>query len=193
MEMVQTAVTWISWFLAAYIVAVVIFLIANIGIQAVRTKSALWWYLVYSIVVVGMMLAGLQYLPSMFLESVNEGIEASQPVMERLTVNVQRIFNTAASGTGTTGSGANATAVPEPTATIDINVGGGLVTAVPVLTTPTLAPTGTPYLAPTGTPYEPDYSATADARLATVTAAAEGYAPTATPDPLHPPTPIIQP
>lgn len=183
MEMVQTAVTWISWFLAGYIVAVVIFLIANIGIQAVRTKSALWWYLVYSIVVVGMMLAGLQYLPSMFLESVNEGIEASQPEMERLTVNVQRIFNTAASGTGTTGSGANATAVPEPTATIDINVGGGLVTAVPVLTTPTLAPTGTPY--------EPDYSATADARLATVTAAAEGYAPTATPDPLHPPTPII--
>lgn len=140
MEMVQTAVTWISWFLAAYIVAVVIFLIANIGIQAVRTKSALWWYLVYSIVVVGMMLAGLQYLPSMFLESVNEGIEASQPEMERLTVNVQRIFNTAASGTGTgtTGSGANATAVPEPTATIDINVGGGLVTAVPVLTTPPL-------------------------------------------------------
>ncbi len=184
MEMVQTAVTWISWFLAAYIVAVVIFLIANIGIQAVRTKSALWWYLVYSVVVVGMMLAGFQYLPAMFLESVNDGIEASQPEMERLTLNVQRIFNTAADGTSA-GSGAVGTAVPAPTATIDINVGGGLATAVPILTTPTLAPTSTPY--------EPDYNATADARLATVTAAAEGYAPTATPDPLHPPTPIIQP
>lgn len=188
MEMVQTAVTWISWALAAYIVAVVIFLIANIGIQAVRTKSALWWYLVYSVVVVGMMLAGLQYLPSMFLESVNEGIEASQPEMERLTLNVQRIFNTAADGSGAQGgNGPQATAVPAPSATPDINMGGGVgvETAVPVLTTPTLAPTSTPY--------EPDYAATADARLATVTAAAERYTgPTSTPDPLHPPTPIIR-
>jgi len=197
MELLNTAITYISWGLAAYMVGVTLFLAANIAIGAIKTRSALWWYLVYSVVVVGMMLAGLKYLPSMVLQYSNEGIEAAQPEMARFAQNVRGIFDTAAGSGG--GSQPQPTGVPAAVDTAvpavggnpdgsDPDAGGGggeiLPTATPFLTTPTLAPTSTP-----------NYQATSDARLATVTAAAGDHQPVATPtyDILHPPTPIIQP
>lgn len=197
MELVNTAVIWISWALAAYMVGVTIFLAANIAIGAIKTRSALWWYLVYSVVVVGMMLAGLKYLPSMVLEYSNDGIEAAGPEMARFAENVRDIFNTAAGGApppGNAAAGAQPTAVPATPASIgggstdgsDPDAGGGVVippTMTPVLTTPTLAPTATP-----------DYQATADGRLATAQAvkATPTIGATPTYDILKPPTPIIQ-
>lgn len=197
MELVNTAVTWVSWALAAYMVGVTLFLAANIAIGAIKTRSALWWYLVYSVVVVGMMLAGLKYLPSMVLQYSNEGIEAAQPEMARFAENVRGVFNTAAGGASPTGGGSvpptptmTPPAISGPTDGSDPDAGGGAgiePTMLPIMTTPTLAPTGTP-----------NYEATANARLATVTAAAGDYQPPATPGPtatydiLHPPTPVVR-
>ena len=194
MELLDTGIRWISWALAAYMVGSTIVFVIGVGIGAIKTKSALWWYLIYSVVVVGMMLAGLKYLPAMVLQFSNEGIESAQPEMNRFAGNVRGIFDTAA------GSGAQV----QPTATLspisgptdgsdpDAGGGGGIPpTMVPIITTPTLAPTSTPLTVTI------DYHATADARLATVTAAAAQYqptpGPTATYDILKPPTPIIQP
>ncbi|MBK8987401.1 MAG: hypothetical protein IPM39_15210 [Chloroflexi bacterium] len=193
MELLDTGIRWISWALAAYMVGSTIVFVIGVGIGAIKTKSALWWYLIYSVVVVGMMLAGLKYLPALVLQFSNEGIESAQPEMDRFAGNVRGIFDTAA--------GAGNSAPAKPTATLsplggptdgsdpDAGGGGSQPTVSPILATPTLAPIATMP--------EPDYRATADARLATVTAAAAQYqatpGPTATYDILKPPTPIIQP
>ncbi|MCB8988966.1 MAG: hypothetical protein H6661_14590, partial [Ardenticatenaceae bacterium] len=42
MELLNTAITYISWGLAAYMVGVTLFLAANIAIGAIKTRSALW-------------------------------------------------------------------------------------------------------------------------------------------------------
>lgn len=189
MELINTGINWISWAGAAYVVGTTIFLVVNIAIGAVKAKSALWWFLIYSVVVVGMMLAGLKYLPALVLTYSNDGLEAAEPEMARFAHNINRIFNTAAEAPP-----APAAAAPPATleniapATPDPNVGGG---TAPLPDATTII-TGTPTLAPTTIT---DYNATADARLLTITAAAAAYqppSPTPTYDILKPPTPIIR-
>jgi len=199
---VSSVIRWIGYGLAAYVLGSVIVLVIGVGIGAIKTKSALWWYLIYSVVVVGMMLAGLRYLPSTVLQFANEGIEASQPEMERFANNVGELFYTAAGG-ALNAAERMATPTPYippvtippvlsgPTDGSDSDAGGG-VGWDDLSATPTLAPTAS------ATPTPIDYIATADARLLTVTAAAAPYlsatpGPTATYDILKPPTPIIQP
>ena len=212
MDKVNVVIGWVSWALAAYMVAVTLFLAANIAIGAIKTRSALWWYLVYSVVVVGMMLAGLEYLPSMVLEAANQGIEAAAPEMERFAGNVQGIFDTAASSGSLPPAGSNPQAAappvdtPFPTggnpAADDPDVGGGMgaadlpPTAPPILTTPTAQATPTIDLTTNPAdmyPAESDLQATAASMRQTVVAVSSPT-PGATPtyDILKPPTPIIQ-
>lgn len=205
MELVNTVISWVSWALAAYMVGVTLFLAANIAIGAIKTRSALWWYLIYSVVVVGMMLVGLKYLPSLVLEYANDGIEAAEPEMARFAANIAGIFDTAANSgalppPGNPDTQPAATAV-SATATSDPNAGGGggiPPTMVPVLATPTLPPATTATPSPTYAPGpdnpEPDYSATATSQYATVQAVAPLPAtpgPTPTFDIMHPPTPYV--
>lgn len=217
MDKVNVVIGWVSWALAAYMVAVTLFLAANIAIGAIKTRSALWWYLVYSVVVVGMMLAGLEYLPSMVLEAANEGIEAAAPEMERFAGNVQGIFDTAASSGSLPPAGSNPqtavlqTETPPPPGgnpnTDDPNAGGGAgaadlpPTAPPILTTPTVQATPTLNLTTNPAdlyPAESDLQATAASMRQTVVAVSSPTreatpGPTPTYDILKPPTPIIQP
>jgi hypothetical protein len=186
MELIDTGINWISWAGAAYVVGTTIFLVVNIAIGAVRAKSALWWFLIYSVVVVGMMLAGLKYLPAMVLAYSNDGLEAAEPEMQRFTHNINRIFNTAADASRAGADPLVPPATPSPPPP-DPNAGGGT-EPLPIPTPIAGTPTPTP---PPGI----DYDATADARLATITAAAADYqppTPTPTYDILKPPTPIIR-
>lgn len=197
MDMLNVIITWISWALAAYMVGVTILIVASMAIGAIKARSALWWYLVFSVVVVGMMLAGLQYLPTMVLQSANDGIEAAQPEMARFAENVQGIFNSAvASDSMPAPANTQQTAVdPLPAAppTVDTQAGGGAPqfqaplppTMAPVLSTPTIEAT---VQAAATTLLEPDYQATSTSQVATVQAV--GVTPTF--DVLNPPTPVIQ-
>lgn len=203
MDILNTAVVWLSYGMAAYIIGVTIFLMANIAIGAIKARSALWWYLVYSVVVVGMLLAGLEYLPSMVLESANDGIEASAPEMERFALNIRELFETAVNSGESGGASLPETTsdtTPQEAEAVDPDVGGGAPDVLPPTMTPDIqilvptsaaTPTGTP--SPTSHPGEStdQLSAEATARYATVQAADAGPQPTATFDILHPPTPEI--
>lgn len=195
MELIDTGINWISWAGAAYVVGMTIFLVVNIAIGAVKSKSALWWFLIYSVVVIGMMLAGLKYLPTLVLAYSNEGIEAAEPEMARFTQNIGRIFNTATGLSAPESPPAPISPSPPPAPPApalpapappdqDPEAGGGIDPAP----TDTPSPPISPSPPPSPTPSQAEYRATADARLATVTAASQ---PAPTYDILKPPTPII--
>ena len=192
MDISGQIITWFAYGMAFYILGVTIFLVANIAIGAVRARSALWWYLVYSVVVVGMMLIGLLYLPSMVLQYTNDGIEAAQPEIKRFTTNIEGMFQTAIGDPVVGQPQAPSMTDPQPQPivipTIDSDSGGGSPTDTQIGTPPTTptratVPTPTPVL--TLTPSTDLQQEGAD-RLATVRAVTSP-----TPDLLNPPTPVI--